>query len=1142
MKATNIFKGLWNVLSTNPVAFITTGLTIGMTAWEIYNKSVQESIERATEAASSWKESNAVLSEQIAKYKELKSQLDSGTLTPAEEYETRKQILEIQTQITSQYGQQASGIDLVNGSLKTQLGLLQQISSENAQKMLNENRKEYKTAEKEMNRKRNYRVADITNAMSDIDSSGEPSAFAKELRDIINSYDEIRLMADDFGMYIQMDMLSKGTGSGSVADVFNQYTEAVENYNNAISSGNTDSINKARADFASLSSEMDTLLSKNGNSKYAALFDDVTEQLNTAGIKMFDFEEALNGKAGGSSQFNKISGDIRDTSERLKELKIDAVEAMTALVTEGSQTGENELWTLAEAWGLSAESSKEEMQAFVDILSRTGIVSGEAGNFAEDASKSFDSFSSTVQKSAADFETLKSIMAESVSGSGISAEHVSAFREMFGADADKALEKTAGGYHLNKTALAQLQAQMGEITKADYLTALSDQYTELQNIEGQIAAAEIFGQDTSGLEASRNGILENISSLQELQYQYETAASAYQQWQSAMSGGEEGDKYDSIYNNLGKAGELYDEGLTGTNKFREFTDLMSNKDLSTASNEEVVRAYEEALPNIQRFFTAGQEGAYNFLQEVESINSEWAHMNEDGSWDLNFGEGNDQAVADMLHIDVEAVQAILGKLNDYGFEIHLDEPAASLEALKTQAESANESIKSMGEDLLIDFGADSYESVDGQISLLREYIDEVQDSDLELDVKTDTLEDANSILEYFVARKQEIGENGEIDIAFDIDESELQSGYDTLSQLKSGLENLQGKTGIDKAVLEADINSCVAQIETMSPELKVALGIQNMSTDQIKAGLLNGSVEVPVSADTAQANSSIDGIKNNKIEDKNVTVTANTVQASFSLAIVRGYLSGITDKTVTVTVNRVSNSSWTGNGAAPNDSLQGPASIQGTAFIGGNWGNPTAGKKLVGELGREIIVNPHTGRWYTVGDNGAEFVEVPKNAIVFNHLQSDSLLKSGRVLGRGQALAGGTAYSSGSGRFNAGGSGSKSYSSFLNNIAYTSNTAAGAVSSAASSMSQAAEDLKDFVEIYLDRASDLTQRQIDAIDRAVGLSDKQNENAKAVSAIQSEITKNRQAYDRYMQQANSIGLSEAYASQIRDGSLNIESI
>ncbi len=44
--------------------------------------------------------------------------------------------------------------------------------------------------------------------------------------------------------------------------------------------------------------------------------------------------------------------------------------------------------------------------------------------------------------------------------------------------------------------------------------------------------------------------------------------------------------------NLESAKELYDKGLTGTNKFREFVDLMSNQDLSTASNEEIVAAYE----------------------------------------------------------------------------------------------------------------------------------------------------------------------------------------------------------------------------------------------------------------------------------------------------------------------------------------------------------------------------------------------------------------------------------------------------------------------------------------------------------------------------------------------------------------------
>lgn len=204
LSLSSAFKGLWSTLLANPIVLISTALTVGMMAWSSYKQSVEESIQKATDATTAWKESSNAMSEQIAKYKELKTQLDSGTLTPSEEYETRQQILDIQTQITEQYGNQAAGIDLVNGSLQTQLGILQQISAEEAKKTLNENRKEYKDAEREMNRPRNYRLGDVTNAMSDIDSSGKPSEFGKELRDIINSYEELKLMADDFGgLYIE---------------------------------------------------------------------------------------------------------------------------------------------------------------------------------------------------------------------------------------------------------------------------------------------------------------------------------------------------------------------------------------------------------------------------------------------------------------------------------------------------------------------------------------------------------------------------------------------------------------------------------------------------------------------------------------------------------------------------------------------------------------------------------------------------------------------------------------------------------------------------------------------------------------------------------------------------------------------------
>ena len=50
------------------------------------------------------------------------------------------------------------------------------------------------------------------------------------------------------------------------------------------------------------------------------------------------------------------------------------------------------------------------------------------------------------------------------------------------------------------------------------------------------------------------------------------------------------------------------------------------------------------------------------------------------------------------------------------------------------------------------------------------------------------------------------------------------------------------------------------------------------------------------------------------------------------------------------------------------------------------------------------------GRWFTVGNNGAEFTDVQKGDIIFNHKQTEDLLSKGYVTGRGKAYASGTAY------------------------------------------------------------------------------------------------------------------------------------
>ena len=69
-----------------------------------------------------------------------------------------------------------------------------------------------------------------------------------------------------------------------------------------------------------------------------------------------------------------------------------------------------------------------------------------------------------------------------------------------------------------------------------------------------------------------------------------------------------------------------------------------------------------------------------------------------------------------------------------------------------------------------------------------------------------------------------------------------------------------------------------------------------------------------------------------------------------------------------------------------------------------NVGSAAAGGKkrtLMGELGPELVVS--NGRYFVVGQGGAEFVDLDDDAIVFNHLQTKRLLSTG-IASRGKPI------------------------------------------------------------------------------------------------------------------------------------------
>lgn len=74
---------------------------------------------------------------------------------------------------------------------------------------------------------------------------------------------------------------------------------------------------------------------------------------------------------------------------------------------------------------------------------------------------------------------------------------------------------------------------------------------------------------------------------------------------------------------------------------------------------------------------------------------------------------------------------------------------------------------------------------------------------------------------------------------------------------------------------------------------------------------------------------------------------------------------------------------------------QGSAHVMGSSYASGNWGVKKNETALVGELGTEVLVRH--GKYTTLGDNGAEFVNLRAGDIIFNHKQSEELFKYGHV-------------------------------------------------------------------------------------------------------------------------------------------------
>lgn len=332
---------------------------------------------------------------------------------------------------------------------------------------------------------------------------------------------------------------------------------------------------------------------------------------------------------------------------------------------------------------------------------------------------------------------------------------------------------------------------------------------------------------------------------------------------------------------------------------------------------------------------------------------------------------------------------------------------------------------------------------------------------------------------------------------------------------------------------------------SLTPEQKTAVITATDASASLTAENVTGSVEsIPDESNT-----------NIKAND-NATPVISGVQS-----MLYG-LDGSAAHTYIYTHRVTTESTVPGGGGKPNVSMprfNGTAHADGTvnpksghAFDQGDWGVKKDERALVGELGTELLIRG--GKFTTIGDNGAEFVNLKRGDIIFNHLQTRDLLSKGYVNSRAKVFMGGAytsgtalANGSGGGSFGVGGSGSKSgIAGVGSNLNYASNN----LSRAASDTSKAAEKLSEAVSGYTDWADVLFKRlesQYDLLmsqmERIAHLPHKQEKLYEAMSKNSELMSKTQQAIGTYQSHFNSVvsqgGLNPLIVHQIQNGSMDI---
>lgn len=868
-----------------------------------------------------------------------------------------------------------------------------------------------------------------------------------------------------------------------------------------------------------------------------------------------------------------------------------------------------ELTSACEEADISVETLREELMALAS--QDTGVTKLE---------DDFEQFQLKVVGAIQSIDSLNAAIAGSVSGKGLGLsideesgalegellDVISMYSQLDGYDPAVLFEKTANGVHLNVKALRELEAQQEALNKTEFLQTQQTLQTQLNKaIADQASALEKYGQASNEYESSSilvSSLEDQLETARQLASAYDGATSSYQKWLNAQSNGEEGDMFRNVSETMRERGkQLFEEGRYNTNEFRAIADYYSDIDLSTASVEELVSAYEAAKPKIDRFFTGTKEGVDNFVNDMKSIsdseNLGWVKELEDGRLEFNI---DDEDVANRLGISVEAVQSLIRAMNEYddivvGNKSGVQDFNTSIEEMQSKASEAKKRLEELSNtnlDLNFNFSSTDVADLESQIERAKSNLEQFKNEDGTINLELDGAQDAITILQTLIQQKQTVSQPAIMTVDTSGLDENVANSVKKLQDYQTALNELNTLQSLQSAGISIDtskideakekVNSAFEEIQNASKNGSFSItpdvSIDTSSTESLNSAISSLKPEIfakvtPVIGENglATSNATVNYTKGSQEAPSNKTAKVNyekgkqenpskkETKVNYVKGSQENPTSPVTAKVnydlgtvakpsdVTVKVNYdtsgapKSSSNNNGKKSEGKSPANGTAHSKGTVGNSGKWGlKKNENGSLINELGAEIIVR--NGEWFILNNGYPTLTNLRSNDIIFNHAQSKSILEKGYVTGSHAKLAysGGTAYSSGTWR-----PGNIGNGNLKNPTSYSSSSSTKSSSSdkASEKSEKASEKIIDFVEIAIKRLEEGIKRIKITAESVFKTFTKRNEAlGQEMSAIVNKINVSQQAYNKYMSQANSVGLSESYASQVRNGSINIATI